>query len=224
MLRKKFFSAKNIAYLAVLLALVVVLQSIALVTGIFMPTSLSFVLIPIVIGAALMGPIAGAILGFMFGVMTVIFGVTGADSFTFLLFSEHPFLTLLTCFLKAIAAGVVPAFVFRLLKGKNRYVAVIVAAACAPILNTTIFVLGAMTMWQTFESLSAGAGVIYFIIVTCALTNFLIELGTTVVAAPAIYRVMEIVQGRRTSAPAPEHGEESGEISTEAEQNNGENS
>ncbi len=87
MLRKKFFSAKNIAYLAVLLALVVVLQSIALVTGIFLATSLSFVLIPIVIGAVLLGPAAGAILGFMFGFMTVIFGVTGADSFTFLLFS-----------------------------------------------------------------------------------------------------------------------------------------
>lgn len=215
MLRKKFFSAKNIAYLAVLLALVVVLQSIALVTGIFLATSLSFVLIPIVIGAVLLGPAAGAILGFMFGFMTVIFGVTGADSFTFLLFSEHPFLTLLTCFLKAILAGVVPAFLFKLLCGKNRYLAVIVAAASAPVLNTGIFILGAMTMWGTFESIAAGVNVMYFIIVTCALTNFLIELGTTIVAAPAIYRITEIVQGKRSSKKQNIEGDTSANVAEE---------
>lgn len=199
MKRSAFFSAKNVAYLAVLTALVVVLQTIALVTGIFMPTSLSFVLIPIVVGAVLMGPLAGAILGFMFGLMTVIFGVTGADEFTFLLFSEHPFLTLLTCFVKATVAGVVPGLLFRLLEKKNRYVAVFVASASAPILNTGIFVLGAMTMWQTFENFAAGANVMYFIIVTCALINFLIEFFTTIVVAPVIWRVEAVVNKRVVS-------------------------
>ena len=81
MRNKTVFSAKRITGLAVLLALVIVLQLIGgyLKIG---ATSLSFVLVPIVLGGLLFGAWAGAFLGFAFGFITLMFGITGADYFT----------------------------------------------------------------------------------------------------------------------------------------------
>ena len=142
MKKQKFFSAKNVAMLGVLLALVVILQSVALVTGLFLATSLSFVLIPIVLGAVLIGPLAGGILGAAFGLMVLIFGISGADAFTAMLLNQNAWMTVLTCLVKGIAAGVVPGFLYRLIAPKNRYVAVFVASAAAPVMNTGFFILG----------------------------------------------------------------------------------
>ncbi len=67
---------KKIVGIGLLTAIVVVLQSLAV--GIkFGPFSVTFVLIPIVVGAALYGWIAGAWLGFIFGAI-VLFTDAGA--------------------------------------------------------------------------------------------------------------------------------------------------
>ena len=194
---RRFFSSKNIAVISILFALVIILQSVALITGLFFVTSLSFVLIPITLGAIMLGPAAGGLLGLLFGILVLIFGATGVDAFTAQLLGLSPLLTVLTCLLKGVAAGVVPGLLYRAIKGKNRYVAAVVAALAAPVMNTGIFVLGAMCMWGVFESFAqqSGVSVMYFIIVTCALVNFLIEFVSTVVAAPAIYRVTEAIRG-----------------------------
>lgn len=199
MKRNRFFSAKNIATLGVLLALVLVLQSVALVTTTFLATPISLVMIPIVLGAVIMGPIAGGVLGLAFALICIIFGASGVDAFTALLLSQSPFLTVLTCLLKGIAAGIVPALLYKLIAKKNRYVALFVAAASAPIVNTGIFILGALCMWGVFEGMAADSGVsvIYFIVISVSMINFLIEFGSTVVAAPAIYRVTEVVESKR---------------------------
>ena len=79
--KRKFFSAKRVTGLAVLLALVIVLQLWGNNIKIG-ATGLSFVLVPIVLGGVLFGPSAGAFLGLVFGFITLMYGVTGADPFT----------------------------------------------------------------------------------------------------------------------------------------------
>ena len=67
---KRFFTSRNIAFLAVLVALIIVLQlwgGNIRIGG----TSLSFVLVPIVIGAVMLGPVAGAFLGLLLGLITL---------------------------------------------------------------------------------------------------------------------------------------------------------
>jgi uncharacterized membrane protein len=187
---KSFFSAKNIATLAVLTALVVVLQT-ALGSVKIGPTSFSVVLIPIVLGAILLGPWAGGFLGFVFGAIVLIYGISGADAFTNILFADHPFLTSLTCLLKGVAAGVVPALLFRLISEKNRYVAVFVAAGSAPIVNTGIFIVMALLMSDTLSAnfVADGMSVIYFLVIGCAGVNFLVEFAVNLLLSPAIHTV-----------------------------------
>lgn len=201
--RKRFFSAKNIAYFAVLLALVVVLQVCG---GYFKigATSLSFVLVPIVLGAILLGPLAGGLLGFAFGFIVLIYGVTGADAFTNILFVNHPVLTTLVCIVKGTAAGVVSGFAYKLLAKKSALAGVIVASALAPIVNTGLFILGALTMSGTISAnfVAEGSSLVYFLFIACAGINFIVEFAINLVLSPAIHRVVQVVEHKVTKKKA----------------------
>lgn len=192
-MNSKFFTTKNVVYLAILTTLLVVLNLLGTVFKIV--TNVNLTLIPIVVGALTLGIKGGLILGFISGLMTFIFGVTGIDPFTNFLFTQHPVLTFLVCTVKITVAAVLGAFVYNLLKNKNKYVATFIASAVVPIVNTFIFILGALLMSDTISVLSSaeGVSVIYFLIVICAGINFLIELGINLVVAPAIYSVIRVV-------------------------------
>lgn len=183
--------------LAVLMALVAVLQITG--TGIMLGgTPVSLVLIPIALGAMLLGPWAGALLGLEFGVIVFLAGLFGADGFTFILIQDHPIYTAILCLGKGALAGLAAGIVYRLLEKKNVYAAVFAAAAATPIVNTAIFILGALGMQQTLVSnfLAEGQTVIYFLVVVCAGINFIFEFCLNLLVAPALARVVDAVQRR----------------------------
>ena len=192
---KRFFTAKNVTILGVLTAIIVVLQIFGSYFRIG-TISLSFVLVPIVIGGILTGVIGGTILGFIFGVITLVMGIVGADQFTFFLFSDHPFLTILTCVIKGSAAGFMSGFVYKLLKDKNLTLSTFAASAVAPIVNTGLFIVGAFCMADTLNSnfVAENSNVVYFIFIGCAGINFLIELAINLVLAPSVCKIIKAVK------------------------------
>lgn len=192
---KRFFTAKNVTILGVLTAIIVVLQIFGSYFRIG-TISLSFVLVPIVIGGILTGVIGGTILGFIFGVITLVMGIVGADQFTFILFSDHPFLTILTCVIKGSAAGFMSGFVYKLLKDKNLTLSTFAASAVAPIVNTGLFIVGAFCMADTLNSnfVAENSNAVYFIFIGCAGINFLIELAINLVLAPSVCKIIKAVK------------------------------
>ena len=114
MKNKKHTSVVRLTSLALLAALVVVLQTIA--TGIKIgPVPISLTLVPIVVGAILFGPGAGAFLGGVFGVVCLIAGIAGTDKFTNLLWVASPFWLTLVCVGKAVLCGWVAGLVYKAL-------------------------------------------------------------------------------------------------------------
>ena len=198
--QRKYFSAKRITGLAILLALVIVLQ----VFGSYFKvgaTSLSFVLVPIVVAGIFYGAIAGGIVGLAFGIVVLIQGAMGVDPFTLVLLEDHLVWTVLLCVVKGTAAGVVSGLLYKWIAKKNSYVGVFVAAAAAPIVNTGLFILGSLAFLQ--DSLApmaagyeGGKTVIYFLLIGCAGINFLVEFIINLVLAPSIHTVCRIV-GKR---------------------------
>ncbi|MBE6705051.1 MAG: ECF transporter S component [Ruminococcaceae bacterium] len=176
--------------LAILTAIVFVLQMLGSVIRIG-PTSISLVLLPIVIGAIILGPGAGAFLGFIFGLITFWAGVSGTDFFTFTLFSAQPVATALICIGKGTAAGLAAGLVYKLMEKKNQLIASILAAAAAPIVNTGLFILGGLTL--VADTLSAtfvsGTTLIYFLVIGCAGLNFVVEFLVNLIVSPAIYNI-----------------------------------
>lgn len=195
---KKKFDTRKLVIFAVFLALVILLQ----VFGSFIKigaVSISLVLIPIVLGGILMGPIAGTCLGFAFGLVTLVAGITGTDPFTAVLFSEHPALTALVCLGKGTCAGLFSALLYKLIAKKSQIAAVFTASAAAPIINTGLFILGALTMQDTFlkNFLTDGMSLLYFLVIVCAGINFIIEFCVNIVASPALISLIKIFNGRK---------------------------
>lgn len=196
--KSNFFTAKYVAYLGVLTALVIAFQ---MLSG-FMKigtTAFCLVLVPIVLGGMLLGIAAGAILGGIFGLIVIIDGLIGLDhSFTLYLLNVQPFFTVALCILKGVAAGVIPALVYKFLSVKNKYVAAFVAAVLAPVCNTGVFAIGALLMLDSIlpalgNPTNSPAYVVFVLLIG---VNFFVELAINLVLAPAVYTVNGVVEKR----------------------------
>ncbi len=193
MKKKKFFSAKNVTALAILLALVIVLQAFGGSFSIGVVT-LNFTLIPIVLGAILLGAGAGAFLGFASGVVVLIQVIVAPAGFYWIIWTNSPIITTCICLVKTTVAGFVAGLIFKVIEKKNRTAAIFAAAAIVPVINTGLFVLGCMAMWDTIALAAEGKNVISFIFVGLVTFNFFAELAVNLVVAPAlgtVYRVVE---------------------------------
>ena len=159
---------KKIVGIGLFTAIVLVLQFLggSIRFGMF---SISLVLLPIVVGAAVYGWQAGAWLGFVFGIAVLLSG----DAAAFL--AVDVLGTILTVLIKGTAAGLCSGLaykfvlilmdchskkriqmikknygigeccedgVYKYISRNNRYFAVIVAAVICPIVNTGVFLLG----------------------------------------------------------------------------------
>ena len=198
------FSAKNVATLGILTAVVLFLQ-IGLGALIPATTSFALVLIPIVLGSVLIGSWAGAFLGFVFALIVFIDGII-REPFTHVMLEADFFLTTLIIFVKGVAAGVLPGVVYKAFKRKDtpkkELLAVAVASIVAPVANTGLFVLGTLVFQNVYvnafisNGYEAAADYIYFIIIGCAGVNFIIELGINVLLIPAIHTVIKVFEKR----------------------------
>ena len=165
-------------------AIIVVLQLVAAAIK-FGPFSITLVLAPIVIGAALYGIGAGAWLGLAFGVSVLISG----DASAFLTIS--PIGTVLTVLAKGALAGVVAAAIYKALESKNKTVAVVLAGIACPVVNTGVFLVGCYLFFRDW--LVATFGTTGFITVITGLVsiNFAVELGINMVLASVIVRIID---------------------------------
>lgn len=176
--------------MAIFIAIIIVLQ---LIGGFikFGSFSISLVLIPIVVGAALYGPIAGGIFGGVFGLVVLIGCVSGTDVGGHILWMESPVLTSVLCLLKGILAGYTAGLVYSALGKKNTYLGVICAAIVCPVVNTGIFIGAMMLLFRdTLTQWAGNTSVIYFAFIGMAGINFLLELAVNIVLSPAIVRIL----------------------------------
>lgn len=166
-------------------AIIVALQLLAASIK-FGPFSITLVLAPIVIGAALYGIGAGAWLGVAFGVSVLISG----DAAAFM--TINPAGTVVTVLLKGMLAGLVAGLIYKALESKNKTVAVVLAGITCPIVNTGIFLAGCYLFFQ--EWLVSVFGTTGFATVVTGLVsvNFAVELGINMVLASVIVRVIDI--------------------------------
>ena len=188
-MESKRFNTRKLTGLALLTAVVVILQFLGAFIR-FGPFSISLVLIPIVVGAALYGVLAGAWLGFVFGLVVLLSG----DAAAFLVIS--PIGTILVVLLKGALAGLCAGAVYKALSGRNETLAVIVAAIVAPVVNTGIFLLGCLVFFlPTVREWGQAMGfenVGTYMIVGLVGGNFLFELLVNVILSPVIVRLVRL--------------------------------
>ena len=185
----------RMAGVALLMAMVVVMQALS---GIIPPVggfSISLVLIPIVLGAAAFGPGAGALLGATFGVVVFVNCITGADPGGQMVFQANAFLCFLVVMGKGTLAGLAAGIFYKILHGKNPYIAMLCAAIVCPVVNTGTFVACMLMFFaDVLSAWAAGGDLIAYVLSGLVLMNFVPELIINVVFSPAGQRILHTVK------------------------------
>ena len=150
--------------------------------------SISLTLIPVVVGATLLGPLAGAWLGAVAG---AIFFATPDAVFWFGLSVPG---TVVTVMVKGILSGLCAGLVYKALGKFNRYLAVLAAAIVCPVVNTGIFLVGCFIFFKdTIGSFTSEHGFFIGICVFVSL-NFVFELIANIAVSPAIVRIIDLAK------------------------------
>ncbi len=188
---KQSAHTKQLVLLALLSAIVAVLAYYGGFIKIGGLASISLTLIPVVVGATLCGPWAGAWLG---GVAAAIFFAT-PDALFWLGLSVPG--TIITVMVKGILSGLCAGIVYRLLEKTNRYLAVLVSAIVCPVVNTGIFLLGSLVFFMDTVSGGAqaeGVSVGTYLIVFFVGLNFVFELIANIAISPGIVRILDVTK------------------------------
>lgn len=183
---------KRMVTMSLLIALTVVLQLLGYVLPRLGPFGLSFVLIPIVVGAALYGVRGGAVLGAAFGVIVCFCSYNGLDAGGFMVWQANPWLCITVVMLKGILAGMASGLVYNLLKNKSPYLGMLLAAIICPIVNTGLFLAGmSMFFMDVLAVWAGGSNIAGYLLSGIVLVNFVPELLINIVFSPAGHRIVK---------------------------------
>ena len=164
------------------------------------PLKLTFNVLPVAVGAVLLGPLYGAILGTVFG-LSSFFTCFGMDALGTVFLGIHPFLLFIMCVVPRILCGLLPALLFKAFP-KNNAGEIIGSAVCCmltAVLNTIGFL---SLMWLFFAKdlatnpkvleLLQGVSIdsIITLFVLFAGVNALIEAGVNLILGSAICKAL----------------------------------
>lgn len=101
---------------------------------------ITFITIPVIIGAVLLGPVGGLFLGTVFGITSFI-QCFGMSAFGVALFSVSPLRTAIVCIVPRVLMGWLTAVIFKAVSSKDKtsFVQYLVASIAGPLLNTILF-------------------------------------------------------------------------------------
>lgn len=125
---------------ALLTAIILVMAFTKLGFIVVGPLTLSFIMVPVVIGAITLGPWVGAFLGLVFGIASFTQCFMGDVLGSFLVSSSIP-RTLIVCVVPRVLAGFFSGLVFKAIAkvDKKKGWSYVVTSICGPIFNSVLF-------------------------------------------------------------------------------------
>ena len=140
-MNNKTTNVRYLAQLALLAAIEVVMKLMGLGSVPVGPLYMSFLTVPIAVGAMTMGPTAGAILGGVFGLVSMKDAITGVSAMTSVFFQISPINTFVLCVVMRVLMGWCVGLLFRVLRrvDHKKSWSYFVGALSAPLLNTIFF-------------------------------------------------------------------------------------
>lgn len=188
----------KMAQMAILIAIVLIMAFTPLGYLKTAGLEISLITIPVAIGAMVLGPMAGALLGAVFGV-TSFYQCFGLSQFGAMLLSIDPFMTFLVCVPTRILMGYLAGVLFKffLKLDKHNTICYFVGGLVAAILNTAFF-MGVLVLgfWNTdyIQGFAAGNGVMLFIILFVGINGVVEWIATCVAGGIVSKAVAKIVK------------------------------
>lgn len=180
---KSTSKTRQLTQLSLLIALEAVMAFTPLGFIMIPPISITILHIPVIIGAILMGPTYGGILGGAFGVLSMIKATFFAASPADLLFSPFasgaPVQSAVMCIVPRILLGVAAALLYQLLRQVTKDIAAMAVSCILATLLHSVMVLGAM--WLFFQAMP-----LRDVFVTVASLNCIVEMLAAGVVGTAV--------------------------------------
>ena len=192
-MKKKTFSTRYLAEVALFVGIILVMKITGLSSIPVGPLVMTFTMIPIAIGAMLLGPLAGTILGAFFGLTSLYDAITGKSAMTHFFFQESPILTVLLCVGTRALVGATVGWLFRALSkvDKKHTWSYFAGGLGAPLLNTLFFMGFIVLVFyrsefvQNLVSKLGATGPIMFIVLAVGVQG-LVEAATGLIIGGAI--------------------------------------
>lgn len=158
------------------------------------PLAITFNMIPVAIGAILMGPGGGAFLGCIFGLTSFsqALGILGVSALGSALLNINPVLTFILCMVPRVLDGLLIGFIFKLMssKCKNKSINYAVTGFFSAALNTA-FYMGTLVMLfghtdyiqDMWENLAPGSNAIMFIFAVVGVNAIVEMFSATIMTA-----------------------------------------
>ena len=150
--KKKRMNVKDLTTMGLLTGILLVMAFTPLGYFHTLGVDISLMMIPVAIGAMLMGPKAGAWLGFVFGATSFYQALTGTSVFSATLFNISPVNTFLLCIPTRMLMGFMTGVIFLLVSklDKKKTVCYFVGGFFAAFLNTVFFMATLILLfWNT---------------------------------------------------------------------------
>ena len=138
---EKRSNARTISEYAIFIAIIFVMRATGLSRIPVGPLVMTLTMVPIAIGAMLLGPLGGAVLGMVFGFTSLYDAMIGASAMTGFFFQLSPLHTIVLCVGTRTLVGAATGWLFKLFKGldKKRIWCYFAGGLAAPLLNTVLF-------------------------------------------------------------------------------------
>ena len=187
---------KQMVGISIFAAIIIALQAFATAVNYVTPGTIPIALIlpPLVIGAAMYGMKAGAILGVCFSLVVVASGIFGLAPTSAIMWNASPIVFLVATIGRGLAVGVAAGGMYKLFAKKDAFMGVWAAAIVAPVVNTGIFIFVLFFYVEIMGIVigTAGTGFIQRLIAAFVGINFMMEMVVNIVLAPAIARIINI--------------------------------
>ena len=155
------------------------------------PLVITLNIIPIAIAAVTCGPVGGAVIGGVFGLMSFLqcVGIGVTSGMGAALFAINPFLAFVQRFIPRLLDGLIAGLVFKGVSSKaNKTIACGVTGFCSAFFNTLLFMTSLVLLFgntQYMKDLMGGKNVLVFI-VTFVGVNALVEMAASTIVTAAV--------------------------------------
>ena len=132
---------RKMTELAIFITIIIVMKITGLSSIPVGPLVMTFTMVPIAIGAMLLGPAEGAVLGFVYGLTSLSDAITGTSAMTGFFFQISPVHTIILCVGTRTLVGLFTGLIFKALKkiDNKKIWCYYVGGLLAPMLNTVLF-------------------------------------------------------------------------------------
>lgn len=193
----KKFTTKQFAEMALLTAIIVLLAFTPIGYIRTLGLEITLIVVPVTVGAVTLGPLAGAILGTVFGVTSFI-QCFGMSPFGAVLLSINPIFTFIVCVVSRALMGWLTGLIYQALSRAQpvRKAAVVLANLIGPVLNT-VFFMGTLVFFfyqteyiQELASALGASNALTFVVAFVGV-NGVIEAAVCFVAGSAISEALK---------------------------------